>query len=180
MHLLNIDALADYLFTHPPRSLLLVCAGTGEEFSLEDAVAAGALVTRLSDDEDYRTRRSSHEASTNRSATIFTNGSDKPKTAGLYGRSAKTRTSPGVRGSRSSTWSVNSMEGKLLVRKTDGWGIIASAGGDVPAYRCDRGGNCIGITPIRRYVSQPSGIFFANHLSCKSSRTTLGRFVDVG
>ena len=49
--LLNIDALADYLFTHPPRSLLLVCAGTGEEFSLEDAVAAGALVARLSDDE---------------------------------------------------------------------------------------------------------------------------------
>jgi 2-phosphosulfolactate phosphatase len=49
--LLNIDALADYLFTHPPRSLLLVCAGTGEEFSLEDAVAAGALVARLSDDQ---------------------------------------------------------------------------------------------------------------------------------
>jgi 2-phosphosulfolactate phosphatase len=49
--LLNIDALADYLFTHPPRSLLLVCAGTGEEFSLEDAIAAGALVARLSDDQ---------------------------------------------------------------------------------------------------------------------------------
>jgi 2-phosphosulfolactate phosphatase len=49
--LLNIDALADYLFTHPPRTLLLVCAGTGEEFSLEDAFAAGALVTRLSDDQ---------------------------------------------------------------------------------------------------------------------------------
>jgi 2-phosphosulfolactate phosphatase len=49
--LVNIDALADYLFTHPPRSLLLVCAGTGDEFSLEDAVAAGALVARLSDDE---------------------------------------------------------------------------------------------------------------------------------
>ena len=49
--LLNIDALADYLFTHPPKSLLLVCAGTGEEFSLEDAIAAGALVTRLSDDQ---------------------------------------------------------------------------------------------------------------------------------
>ncbi len=29
----------------------------------------------------YRIRRSSHEASTNRSATIFTNGSDKRKTA---------------------------------------------------------------------------------------------------
>jgi 2-phosphosulfolactate phosphatase len=49
--LLNIDALADYLFTHPPKNLLLVCAGTGEEFSLEDAVAAGALVARLSDDQ---------------------------------------------------------------------------------------------------------------------------------
>ncbi len=49
--LLNIDALADYLFTHPPKSLLLICAGTGEEFSLEDAIAAGALVARLSDDQ---------------------------------------------------------------------------------------------------------------------------------
>ena len=49
--LLNIDALADYLFTHRPGNLLLVCAGTGEEFSLEDAVAAGALVTRLSGDD---------------------------------------------------------------------------------------------------------------------------------
>jgi 2-phosphosulfolactate phosphatase len=49
--LLNIDALANYLFTHPPGRLLLVCAGTGEEFSLEDAVAAGALVARLSDDQ---------------------------------------------------------------------------------------------------------------------------------
>ena len=35
----------------PPAALLLVCAGTGEEFSLEDAFAAGALVTRLSDDQ---------------------------------------------------------------------------------------------------------------------------------
>jgi 2-phosphosulfolactate phosphatase len=49
--LLNIDALADYLFRHRPRSLLLVCAGTGEEFSLEDAIGAGALVARLPDDE---------------------------------------------------------------------------------------------------------------------------------
>jgi 2-phosphosulfolactate phosphatase len=49
--LLNIDALANYLFTHPPKKLLLVCAGTGEEFSLEDAIAAGALVIRLSDDQ---------------------------------------------------------------------------------------------------------------------------------
>jgi 2-phosphosulfolactate phosphatase len=49
--LLNIDALADYLFRHRPRNLLLVCAGTGEEFSLEDAIGAGALVARLPDDE---------------------------------------------------------------------------------------------------------------------------------
>jgi 2-phosphosulfolactate phosphatase len=49
--LLNLDALAGYLFTNPPRSLLLVCAGTGEEFSLEDAVAAGALVARLPNDQ---------------------------------------------------------------------------------------------------------------------------------
>jgi 2-phosphosulfolactate phosphatase len=49
--LVNIDALANYLFTHPPKKLLLVCAGTGEEFSLEDAIAAGALVVRLADDQ---------------------------------------------------------------------------------------------------------------------------------
>jgi 2-phosphosulfolactate phosphatase len=49
--LLNIDALANYLFTHRPTNLLLVCSGTGEEFSLEDAIAAGALVARLSGDD---------------------------------------------------------------------------------------------------------------------------------
>jgi 2-phosphosulfolactate phosphatase len=49
--LLNMDALADYLFRHRPKSLLLVCAGTGEEFSLEDAIGAGALVARLPDEE---------------------------------------------------------------------------------------------------------------------------------
>jgi 2-phosphosulfolactate phosphatase len=49
--LLNIDALADYLFRHRQKSLLLVCAGTGEEFSLEDAIGAGALVARLPDEE---------------------------------------------------------------------------------------------------------------------------------
>ena len=49
--LLNIDALTNYLFRHQPKSLLLVCAGTGEEFSLEDAIGAGALVARLPDDE---------------------------------------------------------------------------------------------------------------------------------
>jgi 2-phosphosulfolactate phosphatase len=50
--LLNIDAVANYLFTHRYGELLLVCAGTGEEFSLEDAIAAGALVTRLSTAEE--------------------------------------------------------------------------------------------------------------------------------
>jgi len=48
--LLNMDAVADYLFRHRPKSLLLVCAGTGDEFSLEDAIGAGALVARLADD----------------------------------------------------------------------------------------------------------------------------------
>jgi 2-phosphosulfolactate phosphatase len=45
--LLNLTALADYLLQQQPRDLLLVCAGTGEEFSLEDAVAAGALVAKV-------------------------------------------------------------------------------------------------------------------------------------
>ncbi len=48
--LLNIDSLADRLSRKRP--LLLVCAGTGEEFSLEDAIAAGALVSRLSARDD--------------------------------------------------------------------------------------------------------------------------------
>jgi 2-phosphosulfolactate phosphatase len=49
--LLNMDALADYLFRARPKRLLLVCAGTWEEFSLEDAIGAGALLARLPDDE---------------------------------------------------------------------------------------------------------------------------------
>jgi 2-phosphosulfolactate phosphatase len=49
--LLNVDAIADYLFRKQPKQLLLVCAGTEEEFSLEDAVAAGALVTRLAEED---------------------------------------------------------------------------------------------------------------------------------
>jgi 2-phosphosulfolactate phosphatase len=48
--LVNLDALADALFRTRPKRLLLVCAGTGEEFSLEDAVGAGALLARLPDD----------------------------------------------------------------------------------------------------------------------------------
>jgi 2-phosphosulfolactate phosphatase len=49
--LLNVDALADHLFRKQPKSLLLVCAGTQEEFALEDAVAAGALIARLVEDD---------------------------------------------------------------------------------------------------------------------------------
>jgi 2-phosphosulfolactate phosphatase len=49
--LLNLDALANYLFRMQPKDLLLVCAGTQEEFSLEDAIAAGALIARLAEDE---------------------------------------------------------------------------------------------------------------------------------
>ena len=49
--LLNIDVLADYLFRRQPKDLLLVCAGTQQEFGLEDAVAAGALITRLGEDD---------------------------------------------------------------------------------------------------------------------------------
>jgi 2-phosphosulfolactate phosphatase len=48
--LLNLDALADLLFRTRPKELLLVCAGTGEEFALEDALGAGALLARLSDE----------------------------------------------------------------------------------------------------------------------------------
>jgi 2-phosphosulfolactate phosphatase len=48
--LLNVDAIADYLFRKQPEKLLLVCAGTQDDFSLEDAVAAGALVARLAED----------------------------------------------------------------------------------------------------------------------------------
>ena len=117
--LLNIDALANYLFTHPPGRLLLVCAGTGEEFSLEDAVAAGALVARLSDDQRLSDSAISHEAFTNRLATIFTNGSDRRKTARLYGRSAKMPTLLGVRGFRCSTWCANSKETRSLVQRSD-------------------------------------------------------------
>jgi 2-phosphosulfolactate phosphatase len=47
--LLNVDALANYLFRSRPGKLLLVCAGTGEDFSLEDAIGAGALLARLPD-----------------------------------------------------------------------------------------------------------------------------------
>ena len=47
--LLNLDALAAALnrADPPPRTLLLVCAGTGEHFALEDGWAAAALLARL-------------------------------------------------------------------------------------------------------------------------------------
>jgi 2-phosphosulfolactate phosphatase len=46
--LLNLDALAQALDSENSTELLLVCAGTGEEFAIEDAIAAGGLVDRLS------------------------------------------------------------------------------------------------------------------------------------
>ena len=46
--LLNLDALAQVLEIEASAGLLLVCAGTGEDFSLEDAIAAGGLIDRLS------------------------------------------------------------------------------------------------------------------------------------
>ncbi len=45
--LLNLDALAAYLRAAMPEHLLLVCAGSWTEFSLEDALAAGGLMARL-------------------------------------------------------------------------------------------------------------------------------------
>ena len=45
--LLNLEALARVLTSEDSANLLLVCAGTGEQFALEDAIAAGALVERL-------------------------------------------------------------------------------------------------------------------------------------
>jgi 2-phosphosulfolactate phosphatase len=47
--LLNVSALADHLLSRGAEELLLVCAGTQEEFSLEDALAAGALIARLAE-----------------------------------------------------------------------------------------------------------------------------------
>ena len=45
--LLNLDALAAYLRAAMPARLLLVCAGSWNDFSLEDALAAGGLMARL-------------------------------------------------------------------------------------------------------------------------------------
>jgi 2-phosphosulfolactate phosphatase len=48
--LINLDALAQVLAAENSTPILLVCAGTGEEFALEDAIAAGGLVDRLPHD----------------------------------------------------------------------------------------------------------------------------------
>lgn len=42
--LLNIDAVAQHLLENPPKHLLLVCAGTGADFAIEDGLGAGALL----------------------------------------------------------------------------------------------------------------------------------------
>ncbi|HEX3443535.1 MAG TPA: 2-phosphosulfolactate phosphatase [Chthoniobacterales bacterium] len=45
--LVNISALAELIRSSSPEHLLLVCAGTGDRFSLEDAIGAGALLANL-------------------------------------------------------------------------------------------------------------------------------------
>jgi 2-phosphosulfolactate phosphatase len=45
--LLNLDALAQVLDGEDSTDVLLVCSGTGEEFAIEDAIAAGGLVDRI-------------------------------------------------------------------------------------------------------------------------------------
>lgn len=45
--LLNLEALAAWILRQKPRQLVVVCSGTFEEASLEDALAAGALCARI-------------------------------------------------------------------------------------------------------------------------------------
>jgi 2-phosphosulfolactate phosphatase len=45
--LLNLGAVADFLRCEPDVPLALVCSGSGEDFSLEDAIVAGALLEAL-------------------------------------------------------------------------------------------------------------------------------------
>jgi len=45
--LLNLDAVARDLMNRSPRAVLLVCAGTFDDFALEDAYAAGLLINAL-------------------------------------------------------------------------------------------------------------------------------------
>ena len=47
--ILNLAELADEIRWREPQELLLVCAGTFEEFALEDACAAGLLIAALPD-----------------------------------------------------------------------------------------------------------------------------------
>ena len=47
--MLNLTELADEIIWREPEDLLLVCAGTFEEFALEDAWAAGRLIDALPD-----------------------------------------------------------------------------------------------------------------------------------
>lgn len=49
--LLNLQALAEELIRNRPSSVLLVCAGTFEDFALEDAYAAGMLIQELPETE---------------------------------------------------------------------------------------------------------------------------------
>jgi 2-phosphosulfolactate phosphatase len=49
--LLNLGAIAEELRRAQPERVLLVCAGTFEEFALEDAWAAGRLIALLGTDE---------------------------------------------------------------------------------------------------------------------------------
>ena len=44
---MNVAELADEIAWREPEELLLVCAGTFEEFALEDAFAAGLLIVAL-------------------------------------------------------------------------------------------------------------------------------------
>ena len=46
--MLNLGAIADEVRRTPPEELLLVCAGTFEDFALEDAVVAGLLIAEMS------------------------------------------------------------------------------------------------------------------------------------
>ncbi len=47
--ILNLQELCDEISWREPEELLLVCAGTFEEFALEDACAAGLLIAQLPD-----------------------------------------------------------------------------------------------------------------------------------
>ena len=44
---LNLTATARFIHHRPPETILLVCAGTGDEMALEDVMAAGALTEVL-------------------------------------------------------------------------------------------------------------------------------------